>query len=89
MQLRPDEITKVLREQIAQQERKIDEVTARLRNNRHQLTLLNEQIGISEELLKEKLSNRMQHLNLLKEAARLKVQGGLDNVRVRIGAIGQ
>ncbi len=59
-------------EQIAQQERKIDEVLARLRNNRHQLELLNEQITISTELLKEKLSNRMQHLNLLKEAARLK-----------------
>ena len=57
------------REQVAQQERKIDEVSARLKNNRQRLRLLGEQIGISEEFLKEKLSNRMQHLNLLKEAA--------------------
>ncbi len=60
------------REQIAQQERKIDEVIARLKNNRHQLKLLDEQVAISNELLNSKLSNRMQHLNLLKEAARLK-----------------
>ncbi|HJO74937.1 MAG TPA: HlyD family type I secretion periplasmic adaptor subunit [Rhodospirillales bacterium] len=60
------------REQIAQQKQKIDEVIARLNNNRNQLGLLNEQIKISNELLKEQLSNRMQHLNLLKEAARLK-----------------
>jgi len=59
-------------EQIAQQKQKIDEVIARLTNNNNQLKLLNEQISISSELMKEQLSNRMQHLNLLKEAARLK-----------------
>ena len=47
-------------------------IVDRLNNNRNQLGLLNEQIKISNELLKEQLSNRMQHLNLLKEAARLK-----------------
>ena len=66
------------REQIAQQARKIDEISARLKNNRHQLTLLDEQISISKELLKERLSNRMQHLNLLKESARLKGRIGED-----------
>ncbi len=71
------------RQQIAQQERKIDEVTARLTNNRHRLTLLSEQIGISEQLLKEKLSNRMQHLNLLKEAAGLKGKIGEDTAGLR------
>ena len=71
------------RQQIAQQERKIDEVTARLNNNRHRLTLLLEQIGISEQLLKEKLSNRMQHLNLLKEAAGLKGKIGEDKAGLR------
>ena len=71
------------REQIAQQERKIDEVTARLKNNRHRLTLLSEQIGISEQLLKEKLSNRMQHLNLLKEAAGLKGKIGEDTAALK------
>ena len=71
------------RQQIAQQERKIDEVTARLKNNRHRLTLLSEQIGISEQLLKERLSNRMQHLNLLKEAAGLKGIIGEDKAGLR------
>ena len=71
------------RQQVAQQERKIDEVMARLKNNRHRLTLLSEQIGISEQLLKEKLSNRMQHLNLLKEAAGLKGKIGEDKAALR------
>ena len=71
------------REQVAQQERKIDEVLARLKNNRHQLKLLDEQIAISNELLKSQLSNRMQHLNLLKEAARLKGRIGEDAAVLR------
>ncbi|MAF94717.1 MAG: secretion protein HylD [Rhodospirillaceae bacterium] len=71
------------RQQIAQQERMIDEVTARLGNNRHRLTLLSEQIGISEQLLKEQLSNRMQHLNLLKEAAGLKGRIGEDTAALK------
>ena len=41
------------------------------------------QIGISEQLLKEKLSNRMQHLNLLKEAAGLKGKIGEDKAGLR------
>ncbi|NQV84858.1 MAG: HlyD family type I secretion periplasmic adaptor subunit [Rhodospirillales bacterium] len=71
------------REQISQQERAIDEISARLKNNRQQLTLLNEQIEISKELLKEQLSNRMQHLNLLKEASRLKGKIGEDAAGLR------
>ncbi len=78
------------KEQIRQQERTIEEVLARLRNNRHQLKLLNEQIGISDQLLKEKLSNRMQHLNLLKEASRLKGRIGEDSAGLkRIQAAGK
>jgi len=60
------------REEIAQQDRMIEEVSARLRNNRQRLTLLAEQIAISEELMKDQLSNRLQHLDLLKEASSLK-----------------
>lgn len=59
------------REEIAQQDRTIEEVSARLRNNRERLKLLSEQINISEELLKDQLSNRLQHLDLLKEASTL------------------
>lgn len=71
------------REQIAQQERKIDEVNARLKNNRNQLKLLNEQIKISDELMRDQLSNRMQHLNLLKEASRLKGRIGEDEAGLK------
>lgn len=71
------------REQITQQKRKIEEVSARLKNNRHRLRLLLEQIGISEQLLKEKLSNRMQHLNLLKEAAALNGKIGEDTAALQ------
>lgn len=57
---------------VDQRQRERDEISARLANSREKLSLLNEQVGISEELLKEDLTNRMLHLNLLKEAANLK-----------------
>jgi adhesin transport system membrane fusion protein len=60
------------REEIQQQDRMIEEVTARVRNNRERLKFLAEQIGISEELMKDQLTNRLQHLDLLKEASALK-----------------
>ena len=60
------------REEISQQDRAIQEVTGRLSNNRERLKLLDEQIRISEELMKDQLSNRLQHLDLLKEASSLK-----------------
>jgi adhesin transport system membrane fusion protein len=56
---------------VDQREREYDEVSARLANSREKLTFLSEQVGISEELLKEDLTNRMLHLNLLKELANL------------------
>jgi len=71
------------KDQIEQQERTIEEVSARLDNNRNQLKLLQEQISISEQLLKEKLSNRMQHLNLLKEASRLNGSIGEDSAGLK------
>ncbi len=60
------------REEIQQQDRMIEEVSARLRNNRQRLKLLDEQIKISEALMKDQLTNRLQHLDLLKEASTLK-----------------
>lgn len=56
---------------VVQRERERDEISARLANSREKLKLLSEQVAISEELLKEDLTNRMLHLNLLKEAANL------------------
>lgn len=51
--------------------RESDEIKARLANTREKLKLLQEQVAISIELLKDDLTNRMLHLNLLKEVANL------------------
>jgi membrane fusion protein, adhesin transport system len=47
------------------------EIKARINKRRKSLVLLKEQITISDELMKEDLTNRMLHLNLLKERAEL------------------
>lgn len=57
---------------IKQRELEIKEVQARRANARRSLKLLNEQIEISEKLLAKELTNRMIHLNLLKEASDLR-----------------
>ena len=57
---------------ISQRNQELQEITARVRNARKSLSLLNEQITISEELLKEDLTNRYKHLILLREASMLK-----------------
>ena len=49
----------------------IQEITARIQNNRTTLGFLEEQISISEELLKDDLTNRYNHLSLLQDASRL------------------
>jgi membrane fusion protein, adhesin transport system len=56
------------KEAIAQKKHKITEVSARLRNKKKRLKLLNEQISISTTLLKDNIATRYEHLNLLKEA---------------------
>ena len=62
----------VQRELVTQRDQEIKEVGARLRNNRSSLRLINEQVGISKKLLKLDLTNRMKHLELLKEMSDLK-----------------
>lgn len=54
-------------EQISQRNLSITEITNRIANTREKLSLLNEQVKISEGLMEDQLTNRMQHLNLLKE----------------------
>lgn len=60
------------RELITQNEQMIREVSARLDTQRTRIRFIQEQIKISEELLKDELTNRMLHLNLLKEEADLR-----------------
>jgi len=60
------------KEAISQREHEIREVRARKVNAQRNLKLVQEQIGISEKLLKRDLTNRMLHLNYLKERADLR-----------------
>ena len=55
-------------ETIAQRDQEIKEISASIKNLNQNLELMKEQISISEELLKEDLTNRYNHLDLLKEA---------------------
>lgn len=50
------------------------EINARLSANQRILGFLREQVGMSERLLEGSLSNRMNHLDLLKELARVEGQ---------------
>lgn len=56
---------------VNQRLREGDEISARLTNTQEKLKLINEQVKISEGLLEDELTNRMLHLNILKEAAHL------------------
>jgi adhesin transport system membrane fusion protein len=67
---------------IAQRGQDIREIIARLRNRRNTLKLLSEQVKISEDLLKTELTNRYKHLDLLKEASRLK--GSIEEDKVAL-----
>ncbi len=60
------------RQAIAQRSQEINEISARIRNQQNSLKLMEEQIAISEELLKEDLTNRYNHLDLLKEASNIR-----------------
>lgn len=60
------------RELVIQNEQMMREISARIETYRNRIKFVQEQIKISEELLKEELTNRMLHLNLLKEEADLK-----------------
>jgi len=68
---------------IHQRRQEINEVETRIKGSRQSLKLIDEQIAISEELLKSNLTNRFRHLDLLKESRRLR--GGIDNDRASLG----
>ena len=55
------------RELVIQREQEIREVNARLKYNTTALDIVREQIQISKKLLKLKLTNRMEHLAILRE----------------------
>jgi len=59
------------KEKIKQRVQDIEEIVARIRNQRQNLKYVQEQIEISEELLKDKLTSRYKHLGFLKEESGL------------------
>lgn len=61
------------------------EVEARLAANQRVLGFLREQVGMSERLLEGNLSNRMNHLDLLKELSR--IEGQMAEDRALLGQI--
>ncbi|MEO5345079.1 MAG: HlyD family type I secretion periplasmic adaptor subunit [Magnetococcus sp. YQC-9] len=58
-------------ETVIQRQHDIQEIQARLRNSQKRVGLLNEQVGISEKLLKNDISSRYGHLDLLKELSQV------------------
>lgn len=61
-------------EAVTQRRQSINELMARIRNQTKSLKLMEEQIAISNELMKDNLTNRYNHLDLLKEASGLRGQ---------------
>lgn len=55
------------KETIIQRQEEVREIATRLKNDRSRLALMREQIRISEDLVKEELSSRYQHLDLLRQ----------------------
>ncbi|MBF0180691.1 MAG: HlyD family type I secretion periplasmic adaptor subunit [Magnetococcales bacterium] len=60
-----------LRESMAGQRQTVQEIQARIKNNKKRLTLVEEQVSISMKLLEKDITNRYAHLELLKESASL------------------
>ncbi|MES2212843.1 MAG: HlyD family type I secretion periplasmic adaptor subunit [Pseudomonadota bacterium] len=56
-------------DRIEQRQQELEGITARLRNFKMRYQLIQEQVAISEELLREELTNRYNHLELLREAS--------------------
>ncbi len=73
----------VQRQLIAQRDQEIQEVTARIETAETSKTFLDEQVAISESLLKRDITNRMTHINLLKDMALLEGQMKEDRAFLR------
>jgi membrane fusion protein, adhesin transport system len=86
-------------QQAAQRQSEIHETQVRLRNNRRSLEIADAQVAISQNLLNKDLSNRMSHLEQLRqqqllralveadEAAEPRLRAGLEEARERLAWI--
>lgn len=68
---------------VSQHGHEIDEITARINNAKANLGMVREQVAISNDLLKKDLTNRYNHLDLLKEESNLK--GGIEEDASALG----
>lgn len=59
-------------EVVVQREHAIREITARITNTRNELKLIREQVAISDKLLKEEITSKMEHLSLQRQESALK-----------------
>lgn len=64
-----------LHEKIQQCRQRIQEIELSLQSNRQELSLLNQQIALSDELLKDNLTTKYKHLELLQRAQ--KIEGAI------------
>ncbi|MBF0342222.1 MAG: HlyD family type I secretion periplasmic adaptor subunit, partial [Magnetococcales bacterium] len=74
-----------LRENMGAAKQAIQEIQARIKNNKKRLALVEEQVTISSKLLAQDITNRYSHLDLLKESQQIKntiEEDGLATVRV-------
>ena len=91
----------VQRQLIAQREQEIAEVNARLSTAQTTRAFMDEQIAISDQLLQQNITNRMTHLNLLRDLAvldgqvqedraiRRRAAAGLEEARARLSEIAE
>ena len=69
----------IQREQaVIKRKEEVKEISIRISGNKESLKIVSERIGISDELLKDKLTNKFQHLQLLNEAQQIKNSIGAD-----------
>lgn len=60
--------------EITRREQSLNRISARLENQKQRLVLLEEQVAISDNLVQQEIASRYEHINLLKEASRLRSQ---------------
>ena len=67
------------KEQIIQRAQEIKEIHARLKNTKHSLKLITEQVALSEDLLRQNLTVEFEHLKLQRDQSNLKSKMDEDN----------
>ena len=78
-----DNLVSAQKQSYEQRKEEIRQIQARIKKNKENLILLREQIAISEDLLQSNLTNKMLHLNFLKEESELNGQLNEDEAALK------